>query len=330
MQGYLQELAEVKNFMQAMSDSNVNVIFINNTLSELADEHPSQIIFNREEGPPSVAYLTSQAKVSQSSVQSLASTFAQYAGKNIMSNFQLPIFISPENLNMMNNAALPVYSASELGLEFELIETAKDAKKQDVPKEGILTDKFIQKNPYLLLAASIMLPEGSQSFGQIKQIARKTFDQIHKEFRLETRPGQPMVDLLRGIWLKSNKPLLDALIFLRWFNQHLLTMPSDEAVQLSDNQFSIRLKETVKAGLAEKIDGFDTPLLVQIKDERGSFNRPENLKGSSANLNFKAAFGTTHRSSKAEELRIPFKDNFYGLITGGAGDPQAPEPEAKK
>ena len=241
VQGYLQELAEVKNFMQAMSDSNVNVIFINNTLSELADEHPSQIIFNREEGPPSVAYLTSQAKVSQSSVQSLASTFAQYAGKNIMSNFQLPIFISPENLNMMNNAALPVYSASELGLEFELIETAKDAKKQDVPKEGILTDKFIQKNPYLLLAASIMLPEGSQSFGQIKQIARKTFDQIHKEFRLETRPGQPMVDLLRGIWLKSNKPLLDALIFLRWFNQHLLTMPSDEAVQLSDNQFSIRL-----------------------------------------------------------------------------------------
>lgn len=333
VQSYLQELAEIRAFMQAMAETNVKVIFVNNTLEELADEHPSQLVFNRDDGGPAVVYLTSQAKVSSSSVQALASTLARYAGKNIMANFQMPVFVSSEKLDFANSAALPLYSASQLGLDFDLIETSGDGKKQTVPKEGILTDKFIQKNPYLLLAASVMLPEGSQSFGQIKQIARKTFDTIHDGFRIETRPGQPLVDMLRSVWLKSNKPLLDALVFCRWFNQILLTLPQDESITLADNQFSVKLEENVKAGVFDKLDGFDTPLQVYVKDERGNFNRPENLKGGTAILNLKATFGTNHRGQKVDTLNVPFKDNFYSVVAaqGNGGSEQAvSEVEAKK
>lgn len=329
VQNYLQELSEIKGFMDAMSSSNVDVVFVNSTLDEQASAHPSQLVFNRAEGPPSVVYLTAQADVNASSLQNLGTTFARYAGKDIMSNFQMPVFISAEAFppGLAQNAAVPLYGANELGLEFGLYGAGE---KFEIPDVGIVTSRFIQRSPYLLLAASILLPEGSQNFGQIRQIARKTFDDIHDNFRLEVKPDQqqPLADLLRAVWTRSTKPLLDALIFNRWLNQLLLTMQNGEGIDLTHPQIAVEISDAATS-FREPVLGVGKELKVSVRSEREGFNKPENLKNSVVDLSLAASYGTEHRSDKPSVLQVAYKDRFLELLRAQApAPPDAPEPPA--
>lgn len=319
VQGYLQELGEIRSFMHTMSDSSVDVVFVNATLDEQADAHPSEMVFNRPEGPPSVVYLTSQARASQSSVQNLATTFARYAGRDIMSHFQMPVFISAERFpeTMAGAAALPVYGANELNLDFHVYDASAAGSDLVIPNEGIIVDRFIQRSPYLLLAAAILMEDGAQNFGLIRQIARGTFDQIQEGFRLEPRQRQPLADLLRAVWLRSNKPLLDALVFCRWFNQLVLAMQHED-LELLDKHLAVHLGE-VEAASQMPLFGLERSLPVLVEGERGSFNRPENLKHGLTDLSLKASFGTTLRTQQPEALRVPFKDSFHRILAGLSG-----------
>ena len=326
VQGYLQELSEIRGFMDAMAPANVDVIFVNSTLDDQASAHPSQLVFNREDGPPSVVYLTAQAEVSSSSLQNLARTFAQYAGKDIMSNFQMPVFISPQAFppGLVEGAAVPLYGANELGLEFGLYGSGEELT---IPDVGIVTDKFIQRSPYLLLAASVLMPAGSQNFGQIRQIARKTFDDIHGNFRLETRQQQSLADLLREVWTKSTKPLLDALIFNRWFNQLLLCMQDDEEIELVGRQVAVDIAEAQDA-FAEPLVGLPNDLRVLVKSDREGFNRPENLKNAVVDLTLNAPFAAGHRGKTPSTLQVPFKGPFLDILleVNSPSEPGAEEP----
>ena len=323
VQGYLQELGEIRSFMQTMADTSVDVVVVNATLDEQADAHPSQIVFNRAEGPPSVVYLTSQAKVNQASLQNLATTFAKYAGRNIMANFQMPIFVSPEALPeaVTSGAAVPLYGANELKLNFNLYQASEAGSELVIPDEGIIVDRFVQRSPHLLLATSLLLGDGAQSFGLIRQIARATFDGIRDGLQLEPRQNQPLADLLRAVWFRSTTPLLDVLVFCRWLNQLLPTMQGDDGFDLLDKNLAVHLGE-VDSRSATAEFGLQRDMPVLVESERGSFNRPENLKHSGADLTLRARYGTTLRGQQPEALRVPFKDNLYAVLqslNGGTG-----------
>lgn len=325
VQTYLQELSEIRSFMEAMSDSGINIIFLNSSIEELVQPRSTRgYLFNLEDGPPSVVYLTTQARASQASLQSLAQTFAKYAGTDQLINFQLPIFISPEARGLTRSTALPIFDAQELQLDFDIKQGGADPKI-----EGIVVDRFIQRNPYLLLAAAILLPEGSQSFGKIQEISTKAFDTLREKFGLEVSRQAALAQVLRDIWTRSRKSLLDALIFTQWFNLLVLAMQNEGGYTLTDTQIADKMYQSKKDIERERISAYHFALgpdyPVYIRDGNNNFLRPEGR--SSLNMSFQIPFGSRHRNNQNALLDLPFKNAFYNLLLENASGSQGESQE---
>ncbi len=312
VQVYLQELSEIRSFMEAMSDSSINVLFLNSTIDELVQPRSTKgYLFNLEDSPPAIVYLTTQARATQSSLQNLASTFAKYAGTDQLVNFQLPIFISPEKKGLTGSIPLPIFDGDELKLDFDIKQIGSTSSA-----EGIVVDRFIQKNPYLLLAAAILMPDGSQNFGKVQEISTMAFDGLRSNFGLEVSRNESLVQVLKDIWTKSKKNLIDALIFTQWFNLLVADMQNGVDYSLTDTQIADKIYQLKREIERERFSSYhfaygpDYP--VVIRDSNNNFLRPEGR--SAMDMSFQIPFGSKHRGSQNTLLNLPFKGLFYNLL----------------
>jgi hypothetical protein len=304
---YLEELSEIRSFISAIQGTDLTLIVHNSNLEDLGRPSSTQDYLFNTQMPPTIVYLSTQANV-ESGLESLANTFAKYVATDQLKNFQMPIFISPEK-HGLSHSAVPAFDAADLRLDFDIEgQTAKATS-------GIEVDKFIQKTPYLLLAAAVLLPDHAPYFGTIQEVSTKTFDLFRTQLGLELNRKAPLSQALKDIWLKSNYNLFDTLIFTQWLNLLLLSTQS-QAFKLNNNKLAAKLAEVKKEQEKDRISDFhfalgtDYPVLIQGGNNQ--FVRPELNNSSDMNLN--AVFASKHRGNSASPLKVEFKNRFYHLL----------------
>ncbi len=303
---YLQELAEIRDFIDALGETDIDLIFVNSTLKEQAQVNQFDQFIPHAHSP-AVVYLTTQAQTSQG-LNTMAERVVELIGDKNAKNLQMPIFVSPEELpeNLTKNAGLPVISVTDLQLP---------PLKAKPSKEGFVVDKIIQEKPYLLLAAAIMVNEGSQALGNVDRLDISTDTGFKRDYNIAINTNQTLSDVLRELWLKSKKPLLDNLIFVKWLNLLFLAMQTDKNIRLGGKGIASKLEDILRKNTFEEALFTLNPVIrtseditVFIKD-RDNFLAPAVAEGGIDTF-LKSTFGSRYR----QPLNVSFKDSFHDLV----------------
>ena len=303
---YLQELAEIRDFVESLGETDVDLIFVNSTLKEQAEVNQFDQ-FIPHAYSPAVIYLTTQANSSQG-LNTMADRIAELVGDKNAQNLQMPIFVSPEELpeNLTKNAGLPIISATDLHLP---------PLKAKPAKEGFVVDKIIQEKPYLLLSAAIMMNEGSQALGNVDRLDISTDTSFKREYNIAINTNQTVSDVLRELWLKSKKPLLDNLIFVKWLNFLFLAMQTDKKIQLGGRGIASKLEDILRKNTFEEALFTLSPVIKMSEDitvfvkDRDNFLAPAVAEGGIDTF-LKSTFGSKYR----QPLNVVFKDSFHDLL----------------
>lgn len=306
VQDYLQELTEVRDFIEALGETDVDLVFVNSTLKEQAEVNQFDQFIPHAHSPAFV-YLTTQAQTAQG-LNKMADRIAELVGDKNAKNLQMPVFISSEDLpeNLTKNSGLPVISATDLQLP---------PLKEKPAKEGLVVDKIIQEKPYLLLATAVMMNEGSQAFGNVDRLDISTDTHFKREYNIAINTNQTVSDILRELWLKSKKPLLDNVIFVKWMNFLFLAMQDNKDIKLSGKGIAERLEDILRTNTFEEAlstlnpiisTSGDIPALIKDKD---NYLAPA-VAGGGIDTFLKSTFGSKHR----QPLNVAFKDSFHDLL----------------
>lgn len=312
VENYLKEIAELRDFLEAIKRTDLEIVVLNTTLEKHAKEGYDRFLAIADS--PSIVYLSSQASDTKNSstitdsLNEMAKSIAEFIPElDNAETLQIPIFVSQENVA---NCSLPLVSAQQV----ELPELSSQ-------KDGDLTvSSVIQTYPYLLLCAALMLNSESGVFGKLEKPSRTQVKKpINKSLKKSIKDGQTVVDVLRQVWLNSSAKLIDTLIFTKWLNVMILAKRSnpseDVAKDVVENQFGNILEEYWKSpetrGAAfATIDALvDIPILVKKAEDE--IDTPDNF-GAAANLHLTYEFGTKLQN-KTRIFDLFWKDGFVKL-----------------
>jgi hypothetical protein len=324
VKNYLEELAEIKNFFEIMQGTDLEIVFLNTTIDEYGTNISDLDEFSFHADSPSVVYLTSQANATGVSIEESLVKTADTLAKLINTNsdadkLQIPIFISSQELSTKQVALPLICPNSKLDLHKFAFTTGETSNKD---KFNITVNWQQQQNYYLLLGASIMLPESSTAMGSISKFKPLLTSEIKKLYDVSIKKNQTIVELLRQMWLSPQCKLLDSLIFTKWLNLILLAKP-----QLMEEQRQQDEGESIKEYFGLKLDqklwnpknkelaelcqtSFSTikqlaniPVKVEMNNQ---FSSPTALGGGTCSMT--VTYGTSLEREPKYIFELPWKD----------------------
>ncbi|MBR8828176.1 MAG: hypothetical protein DSM107014_09820 [Gomphosphaeria aponina SAG 52.96 = DSM 107014] len=311
---YLQELEELKNFFAAMQRTDLEIVVINSTVGEYGDiyniEDYETYSFNADY--PAVVYLTSQSQADAGSLTKMADTLGELIDDyDNAKNLQIPIFVSPQTLPV-DKIPLPLICPTE---KFELPLLVFDPNETPgKDKLSITTDWQEQQNSYLLLSAATMLVDSSIAMGSVTKFLPPVSNKIRKDFDINIKKNQALVDLLRQFWLSSKCKLIDTLIFTKWLNVMILAKREDNKINikedfgqvLDEKLWNIReFPEVSQAAFATISPLANLPVKVEYNNQ---FSSPSSLGG--GDFPMMETYGTSLEKAEKYIFEVPWKDLF--------------------
>jgi hypothetical protein len=222
VQAFVRETAELKAFFEVAKGSNLEIIFINTTLSEHAKKPALAQLFICD-GPPAIAYLTEQSDAEAGLV-----SIGEKVGKAIKdpagaANLQVPIFVCSHNIA----ADLSVPFVGPNVVKLPEVQVVKNTLPGSSP--AILSDHVIQGRPFLLLSAILLTP--TLDVGRVSDPRDDALnDATLRDLGVEIKPGEPIRDFLRRVWLDFGGQLIGIVVMAKWINMAILeTRVSEEA-----------------------------------------------------------------------------------------------------
>lgn len=313
VKSYLQELAEIKNFFEMMQRTDLEIVLLNTTVGEYGDlNNIDYETFSFNTDCPSVVYLTSQSQVSVDSLTTTAGTLAALIDDyENATNLQIPIFVSSQTLPI-DKVPLPLICPTEkLDLPNLVFDTNESPENN---KSNITVDWKELQNSYLLLSAATMLVDSSPAMGSITNFKPPVSIKIRKDFDINLKKNQTVVDLLRQFWLSQNCQILDTLIFTKWLNLMVLAKRIDNTIQIKEEFGKIldeklwkprELPDVSNAAFATVKELVNIPIKVEMNKQ---FSNPSSLGG--GNCSIAETYGTDLEKKPKYIFNLPWKDLF--------------------
>ncbi len=239
---YLEELRQVRNLFEALEGTDAEITVYNCTLREHADEDLTA--FSKDlcmvKEHPVVLYLSHQAAASESSFKALSNRVAEVLRDRAKdtNELQLPLVITPA-------------SASEAGI-FPLVSPSTITLPGLAPlgstAKGVLPATVSDLNPYLALAASLVVGNGKE-LGELGELTPRQRKGLKEAVCVTAQPNQSLSLLLSDAWLGLESPLLPLLCMVKWANICLLhgSQTTEELTRLVLKSCAVALRDASDA-----------------------------------------------------------------------------------
>jgi hypothetical protein len=225
---HLDNISVMKRFVASVANTDLNVVFINDTLESYNQRQKTSANLFVSRFQPQVVYLMRQAFTSEEKAPAeLAAFLRRVAAAIPKADVRVPLFVSEVAAGGL--AALPVIDRTLI----ELPRLRAGKRGLDEGGDGVVVTRGIQERPYLLLAASLLVPEAD--FGLIADSTQqmrgdkdrsRVFWDIPDEILDEwtavlngtLRNNAPVAQLLHEAWSEfasagSANKLYEALVF---------------------------------------------------------------------------------------------------------------------
>jgi hypothetical protein len=164
---YLEDLSVVLRFLDAVRHTDLNVTFVNDTLSHhnAATKTAANLFVARRK--PAVAYLSPQAFADNESPAAVLSAFARRLGQAAAdTDLDVPLFITPVP-GVAQGVGLPVIGP-------ELLQLPRLRAGAAGPNDGddTVVTRLVQEFPFLPLVGSLFCPDDAD-FGAVAEATRK-------------------------------------------------------------------------------------------------------------------------------------------------------------
>jgi hypothetical protein len=226
---YLEEVNQIRDMLKALSSTDIQIVFLNETVQEHLDENAaavSELFFCQDY--PSVVYLTKQAKANPAALGTLQQKLAQAICDTQIDQVQLPIIVSE---NAIDDLGLPIISPKLP----HLARYVRDKKLGKVPAESIEIE-LPEAQPLVspLLAFSASLAASHADFGKI---ANRFRDDAKKSVKgnlgIDLKKNEDLVQFFKRAWFDPKSHWVSWVIYVKWLNVLILAKRDNDTLQLT-------------------------------------------------------------------------------------------------
>lgn len=255
---YFSELRSIKNLFQSLEGTDAEVTVYNCKVADHAGKKKGQVRQARDlfvvKEHPVAAYLTAQAEPSSASIAALSRRIVATLKRRTddTASLQLPVLVSPVPVDTTGSvfaticpSNVPLPTIAKGGTDAAEEEDAIPCTKADL-------------DPYLALAASLVVGGAGPELGLIDDIMDDQAITVEKQLRVTPEDQQPLTDVMREGWFAIGGDLCLSLCTTKWINVCLLhdgQRPEEEIGSLITSNCLLALKDAADP----KAEGYLVP-----------------------------------------------------------------------